>query len=164
MTVSPDRQPVVVADLNEAIEVVRRSGLRLTSARRLVLEALLAARAPISAEDIADGLGGKMTQSDIASVYRNLETLGGLGLVRHFHAGHGPGRYVLEGFGDREYLACESCGALESVEPAALDGVRDAVRDLSGFEARFSHFPIVGLCARCAKQRSVSAPRATAAR
>jgi Fur family ferric uptake transcriptional regulator len=118
-----------------------------------VLEALLAAREPISAEEIADGLGGKMTQSDIASVYRNLETLGELGLVRHFHAGHGPGRYVLAGTGDREYLACESCGTLESVEPAALDAVREAVRELSGFEARFSHFPIVGLCPRCAEQR-----------
>jgi Fur family ferric uptake transcriptional regulator len=153
VTVSPDRQPVVVADLNEAMYAVRQSGLRLTSSRRLVLEALLAARKPISAEEIADGLGGKMTQSDIASVYRNLETLGELGLVRHFHAGHGPGRYVLEGFGDREYLACESCGRLESVEPSSLDGVRDAVRELSGFEARFSHFPIVGLCASCAKKR-----------
>jgi Fur family transcriptional regulator, ferric uptake regulator len=163
VTVSPDRQPVVVANLGEAIDVVRASGLRLTSARRLVLEALLAARAPISAEDIADGLGGKMTQSDIASVYRNLETLGELGLVRHFHAGHGPGRYVLEGLGDREYLACESCGALKSVEPAALDDVRNAVRDLSGFEVRFSHFPIVGLCARCAKQRAARTARKPAA-
>jgi Fur family ferric uptake transcriptional regulator len=154
MTVSPDRKPVVVTDLEEAIEVVRRGGLRLTSSRRLVLEALLTAREPISAEEIADGLGGRMTQSDIASVYRNLETLGELGLVRHFHAGHGPGRYVLVGFGDREYLACESCGALESVDPAALDGVRAAVRELSGFEARFSHFPIVGLCPDCARRRA----------
>jgi len=153
MTVSPDRKPVIVTDLEEAIEVVRRGGLRLTASRRLVLEALLTAREPISAEDIADGLGGRMTQSDIASVYRNLETLGDLGLVRHFHAGHGPGRYVLGDYGEREYLACESCGALESVEPAALEPVRDAVRKLSGFEASFSHFPIVGLCARCAEQR-----------
>ena len=153
MTVSPARKPVVVTDLEEAFEVVRGGGLRLTAARRLVLEALLTAREPISAEDIADGLGGRMTCSDIASVYRNLETLGDLGLVRHFHAGHGPGRYVLAGVGEREYLACESCGALESVEPAALDGVRDAIRDLSGFEASFSHFPIVGLCARCARKR-----------
>ena len=161
MTVSPDRKPVVVTDLDEAFAAVRATGLRLTAARRLVLEALLAARAPISAEDIADGLGGKMTQSDIASVYRNLETLGELGLVRHFHAGHGPGRYVLEGFGDRVYLACESCGALESVEPAALDSVRDAVRNLSGFEASFSHFPIVGLCAACAKKRAAQAAAAS---
>jgi Fur family ferric uptake transcriptional regulator len=160
VTVSPQRTPVIVTDLDQAMEVVRGGGLRLTSARRLVLEALLKARKPISAEDIADGLGGKMTQSDIASVYRNLETLGELGLVRHFHAGHGPGRYVLEGAGDREYLSCESCGALESVDPAALDGVREVVRGLSGFEARFSHFPIVGLCARCAKKRRARAGRA----
>jgi Fur family ferric uptake transcriptional regulator len=157
MTVSPDRRPVVVADLNEAMDAVRRRGLRLTSSRRLVLEALLTAREPISAEDIADGLGGRMTRSDIASVYRNLETLGALGLVRHFHAGHGPGRYVLEGLADREYLACESCGALESVDPSTLDGVRDQVRELSGYEARFSHFPIVGLCSRCAKKRRARA-------
>jgi len=101
VTVSPDRQAVVVTDLDEAMEAVRERGLRLTSARRLVLEALLAARGPISAEEIADGLGGRMTQSDIASVYRNLETLGSIGLVRHFHAGHGPGRYVLEGHDER---------------------------------------------------------------
>jgi len=154
MTVSPHRTPVVVSDLDEAMDAVRRSGLRLTSSRRLVLEALLKARKPISADEIADGLGGKMTQSDIASVYRNLETLGELGLVRHFHAGHGPGRYVLESDGDREYLACESCGALESVDPSQLDGVREQVRELSGFEARFSHFPIVGLCADCAAKRA----------
>jgi Fur family ferric uptake transcriptional regulator len=159
MTVSPDRKRVVVADLAEAIEVVRSSGLRLTSARRLVLEALLAADGPISAEEIADGLGGRMTQSDIASVYRNLDTLGSLGLVRHFHAGHGPGRYVLEGRADREYLACESCGRIESVDPAALDVVRDAVHELAGFEARFSHFPIVGLCRDCVAERDAHTAR-----
>ena len=112
---------------------------------------------PISAEEIADGLGGRITQSDIASVYRNLETLGGLGLVRHFHAGHGPGRYVLESRADREYLACEACGRIESVDPASLDVVREAVRDLSGFEARFSHFPIIGLCPTLREQARAGA-------
>jgi hypothetical protein len=28
--------------------------------------------------------------------------------------------------------------------------VRRAVREATGFEARFSHFPIVGLCGDCA--------------
>lgn len=162
MTVSPDRSPVVVSDLEGAFAAVRACGLRLTTARRLVLEALLAAPEPISAEEIADGLGGHRTQSDVASVYRNLEKLGEVGLVRHFHAGHGPGRYVLEGIGHREYLACESCGTLASVDPGRLDGVRELVRGLSGFEASFSHFPIVGLCRRCARKRESRAGRATA--
>ena len=125
-----------------------------------MLEALLAAKRPVSAEQIAHGLDGRLPASDLASVYRNLETLEGLGLVRHFHAGHGPGRYVLDGFTEHEYLACESCGAVEEMEPSALDGVREAVRELTGFEARFSHFPIVGLCARCAKKRKTRGARA----
>jgi Fur family ferric uptake transcriptional regulator len=153
VTVAPDRPPVVVADISEALDVVRRGGLRVTASRRLVLEVLFAAREPVSADEIAAGIGGRVPESDLASVYRNLETLGQLGLVRHFHAGHGPGRYVLSGRGEREYLACESCGKLESVEPSRLDPARTAIRDASGFEARFSHVPIVGLCRRCGKQR-----------
>ena len=38
--------------------------------------------------------------------------------------------------------------------------MRDAVRELSGFEARFSHFPIVGLCPKCARKQKSRAKRA----
>ncbi len=146
---SPTRPPVAVPDLDAAIDAVRARGLRLTAARRLVLEALLAADGPVSAEDIASGLDGRLPSSDLTSTYRNLETLEGLGLVRHFHAGHGPGRYVLEGTRE-EYLACEHCGRVRAIDPAELDPARDAIREVSGFEARFSHFPVVGRCADCA--------------
>jgi len=144
---------VVADDLAAALELVRRRGLRVTASRRLVLEALFAAAEPVSADEIAAGLHGRLPTSDLTSVYRNLETLGELGLVRHFHAGHGPGRYVLAGRAQREYLACEQCGAVESVDPARLDAARDAIRAVNGFEASFSHFPIVGLCRRCAALR-----------
>jgi Fur family ferric uptake transcriptional regulator len=157
VTVSPHRPPVAVADLDAAIDAVRERGLRLTAARRLVLEALLAADAPVSAEDIAGGLGGRLPASDLTSTYRNLETLEGLGLVRHFHAGHGPGRYVLEGRAEQEYLACEICGRVEAVDPAGLASAREAIRARTGFEARFSHFPVVGRCAGCAAQAGTDA-------
>ncbi|MGH2942019.1 MAG: Fur family transcriptional regulator [Solirubrobacteraceae bacterium] len=161
MTSSPDRRPVVVRDLEEAIEVMRQRGLRLTAARRLVLEAFFKTREPLCAETIAGGLSGTATPCDIASVYRNLETLGELGIIRHFHAGHGPGRYVLQAAGDQEYVVCESCGALKSFDPSALDVVRDRVRELAGFEASFSHFPIVGLCPSCARTAERGRARGT---
>ena len=76
----------------------------------------------------------------------------GDGVVTHVHAGHGPGRYVLARGGEREYLVCERCGRLTAVYPAQLDAVRERVREAFGYEARFTHFPIHGLCADCAAE------------
>jgi len=140
------------ATLDSAERVLRDHGLRLSAARRVVLEALFAADGPASAEDIASGFGGRVTRSDPASVYRNLEVLEDVGLVNHVHVGHGPGLYVLASAGEREYVSCEGCGAFSAVPPEALDGVRDAIRTAVGHVARFTHFPLVGLCAACAAQ------------
>ena len=134
-----------------AAGLLRARGMRLSSARRLVLEALFAADRPITAEAIAAGLDGTLPTSDAASVYRNLEALETVGLVRHVHLGHGPGLYALAGEREREYLTCERCGAYEVVDPDALDEVRAVLRRRFGWEARFAHFPIVGLCSECAQ-------------
>ena len=143
-----------VPDLDSAFDAVRRGGLRLTSARRLVLEGLARARRPLRAEEVAEGVTGRVPQSDIASVYRNLETLERLGVVRHMHHGHGPGLYALAGQEGAEHLVCESCGTARAVDPAELEGVRREIRARFGFEARFSHFPLFGLCESCSKGAS----------
>ena len=134
-----------------AVAALRAHGLRISAARRLVLEALSAAGGPVSVEELAGGLGGRLPASDVASTYRNLETLEALGIVRHVHLGHGPGRYALTGGAEPEYLACERCGDFVITDPRGLEPVRRLVREAFGFEARFSHFPIVGLCPSCAE-------------
>ena len=143
------RSPAVAAtDVEAAVEALRERGLRVSAARRLVLEALFGAAGPVSVERIAEGLEGRLPRSDLASVYRNLETLEEVGLVRHVHLGHGPGLYALAA-PEHEYLVCESCHAVRSVAKEELDGIRGQVRDRFGYEARFTHFPLVGLCPDC---------------
>jgi Fur family transcriptional regulator, ferric uptake regulator len=139
-------------DLDSAIDALREKGLRVSAARRLVLEALYGAPGPVTADEIADGLAGRLPRSDPASVYRNLETLEEVGLVRHFHLGHGPGLYAAAGLGEREYLVCDSCGSVTTVDPDEMDPVRAQIEERFGFEARFSHFPILGLCSDCARR------------
>jgi Fe2+ or Zn2+ uptake regulation protein len=131
-----------------AAAALRDHGLRLSAARRLVLEALFAAGRPVTAEQIAAGVFGRVPPSDLASVYRNLEVLERLGLVRHVHLGHGPGLYAPAG--DRhELVACERCGACAMLPPRLAAAMREAVRGATGFEARFWHMPLPALCARC---------------
>jgi len=117
--------------------------------RRLMLDALYASSDPMTADRLAELVGGQ-TGTDVASIYRNLDTLEEVGLVRHFHLGHSPGLYVRAGGGLQEYLVCESCRTIRAVEPDELDGLRGVLEREFGWEAHFTHDPIVGLCPDCA--------------
>jgi Fur family transcriptional regulator, ferric uptake regulator len=144
MTSAPNVEPLAFDDLPGAVNALRERGMRLSTSRRLVLEALFAAEGPVSAEQLAE-----QRELELTSVYRNLETLERLGIARHVHLGHGPGLYLLVGRGQREYLYCERCGTARMVDPEQLDQVRAQIRDRFGHEARFTHFPIVGTCVEC---------------
>lgn len=150
MTVRHTVPPLAAATLDEAVEALRARGMRVSAARRLVLEGLFAAGEPISAERVAAGIEGRIPPSDLASVYRNLETLEQVGLVRHLHLGHGPGLYILSGAEEHEYLVCERCDALRTVARADMDQVRAAIHERFGWTASFTHFPVGGLCPSCA--------------
>jgi Fur family transcriptional regulator, ferric uptake regulator len=145
MTYAARAAPVAVADLDDALDVLREHGLRVSRARRAVLAALLEARGPVTADELAMALA----EADRASVYRNLETFEELGLVRHLHLGHGPGLYVLSGAAPAAYAVCERCGRVSTSDAGELRAVRRAVRSAFGIEPRFDHFALVGLCERC---------------
>ena len=143
MTRAPHRPPLAYRDIDDVARALREAGGRFSAARRRVLEALFAAEAPLPADAVAPGL-------DRASVYRALEYLEELGVVRHVHLGHSPGLYALTGGAEREYLTCERCHRITALEAERLDEVRNLIESQFGYRARFSHFPIVGLCADCA--------------
>jgi Fur family ferric uptake transcriptional regulator len=149
VALSPAPPALPAPDVEAALEAVRAGGMRVSAARRILVEGLFAAPGPVSAAELAEGLEG-LPALDLASVYRNLERLEAIGLVRHVHLGHRPGLYVLAERAAGEYLLCERCGAVRAVRPEALTEVREAIREATGFEAHFEHFPIVGRCARCA--------------
>ena len=154
MTVAPESPTLDAASIPAAVAALRANGLRVSTARRLVLEALFAAAAPATAEELAAGLDGRLPESDVASMYRNLETLEQLGLVRHIHLGHGPGRYVLSGDAEAGYVTCERCGTFAALDAETLAAARGVIAAHTGYEPRFTHFPIVGRCAACAAATS----------
>jgi len=148
MTVPCLAEPAPAGDLDAAVDELRARGLRLSASRRLVLEALFAAGRPVTAEEIAAGVSGRVPSSDLASVYRNLEVLERLGLVRHVHLGHGPSLYT-PACRRHELVACERCGASAPLSPRLAAAIREAVRAVTGFEPRFRHLPLPALCGRC---------------
>ena len=143
MTVPHRTEALPAPTLTAAVVALRTRGMRVSGPRRTLLEALFAAAEPLTAEELAGGL-------DLASVYRNLDALEAVGLVRHVHVGHGPGRYALAARRDRGSAACEGCGRHAALDADALAAVHAVVRAATGFTSDFSHFPIVGFCPDCA--------------
>ena len=167
MTVPHDTRPLAAASAPAALATLRARGLRITRSRRVVVEALFAADAPVGAEQIAGGLGGRVPRTDLASVYRNLEALERAGLVRHVHAGHGAGRYSLASRRDDGYAACEHCGVLapldlESViRVEAIVGIyadANASRDVKVLLVYRMHFRYLGQDS-CGRIGSLFQPR-----
>ena len=146
MTVAHHTEALAAPSLTAALIALRMRGMRVSATRRKLLEKLFRAGQPLPAEALAGRL-------DLASVYRNLDALEAVGLVRHVHVGHGPGLYALAGRRSTGYAACERCGRHAALGPDELDAVHAVVQRATGFASDFSHFPIVGLCPDCAADK-----------
>ncbi len=152
MTIAPDAPALIVSDPDEAIDALRRSGLRLSTARRLIIEQLFAGDGPVAAAELARALA-----LEESSVYRNLELLERRGLIRHVHLGHGPGLYALVGRDDGEFLYCEGCEKVTVAGAGELEPVHEHIKRRFAHNPRFTHFAIVGLCDDCAAEATEGA-------
>jgi Fe2+ or Zn2+ uptake regulation protein len=139
--------------LETALDLLRARGLRVTTARRSVLEALLEADGHVRAEDLAAAVQARHPDVHLSTVYRALETFEEAGLVTHVHLGHGPSTFHLS---DQlhHHAVCERCGAVIELPDDVLDSVARRVREEFGFEVDARHFALAGRCAGCVSPRT----------
>jgi Fur family transcriptional regulator, ferric uptake regulator len=132
------------AEVDDLAARLRELGLRVTPQRAQVLDAVrnLGHATP---EQICDAVSGV----DVTTVYRTLELLEQLGLVRHAHLGHGAPSYRPAG-DDHIHVVCHACGAVVDADPALVEPLADRLLADEGFELDRSHFTVFGRCRQCA--------------
>lgn len=131
---------------------LHRRGMRLTPQRRLVLEAVRAL-GHATPEQVGDRVREDGGTLNLTTVYRALDVLEGIGLVRHTHIGHGAPTYHPAEHYDHVHVRCNACGGVESVPADVLDDVAARLLDRRGFRLDASHVALAGLCASCAESR-----------
>ncbi len=127
---------------------LRARGYRLTPQRQLVLEAV-DALGHATPDAIAAKVRRVASGVNISTVYRTLELLEELGLLRHAHLGHGAPSYHVAWADDHVHLVCRDCGSVEEVAPATLADVVERLREERGFTVDVGHFAVFGRCAAC---------------
>jgi Fur family transcriptional regulator, ferric uptake regulator len=126
---------------------LHRRGLRMTPQRQLVLDAVrdLGHATP---EQICTQVQRAAPAVNITTVYRTLDLMERLGLVRHTHLGHGAPSYS-EQEHQHVHLVCHGCGTVVEAPTGLMDGLVDRLRDESGFALDASHIALSGRCRTC---------------
>jgi Fur family transcriptional regulator, ferric uptake regulator len=105
----------------------------------------------LSAQEIHDGLRWARRRVGVASVYRALETLSDLRLVKRVDAGDGVARYEpTTADGDHHHhLVCRDCGKVEAFSDSRLERAIDRVAGGLGYSVEEHEVVLLGACADC---------------
>lgn len=121
----------------------------MTAQRQLVLEAV-GALEHATPERICGYVQRTAPAVNITTIYRTLDLLSKLGLIRHTHLGHGAPVYSTDGH-EHLHLVCHRCGDVSEAPSGLLDGVADLLRASSGFQLDATHLALSGTCGHCAE-------------
>jgi Fur family transcriptional regulator, ferric uptake regulator len=137
-------------------EELRSRGYRVTPQRQLVLEAV-ATLDHATPEDIAARVQRTAKGVNISTIYRTLELLDNLGLVKHTHLGHGAPIYHLASDAEHVHLVCQDCGKVEQVSPETVKPLCAALDEKQGFETNVTHLTVFGRCKDCRGKKNQDA-------
>jgi Fur family transcriptional regulator, ferric uptake regulator len=125
--------------LGAVVGRIRGLGYKATPQRLAVLRALAAEQHQNLGE-----IRARCPEVGLVTIYRTLDLLSEIGVVRRLELGDGP-RYELAE-DHHHHLICESCGAVSEFERCPLD-----LRRLRGvdFDVSSHTLEIFGRCAKC---------------
>lgn len=128
---------------------LRARGLRWTSQRGAVLEALAGVDGHVTGADLVERSRRLDPATTPSTVYRTLDLLEELGLVAHSHGREGRQEFHVNPDADHGHLVCASCGRTWELGADAVRGLVDGLLEVRGFETAVEHLTIEGRCATC---------------
>ena len=126
-------------------EQLREKGYRLTPQRELILQAVERLGHATPDEVLAE----VRTHSDAvnaSTVYRTLEVLEELGLVRHAHLSDRAPTYHSTSEHEHFHLVCRECHKVISVDPDVLTPVTERLAADHDFTVDIGHLTVFGTC------------------
>jgi Fur family peroxide stress response transcriptional regulator len=138
--------------LKEAELLCRKRGLRLTVQRRAVLQAVLQRTDHPTAEQIFDALHRRLPGLSLATIYRILDKLVSVGVVRHLYHTGMPVRFDST-MQRHDHFTCTRCGKVVDLHSPTLDNLPLPEELPEGYQIEQYSVQFYGLCADCRPKR-----------
>jgi Fur family peroxide stress response transcriptional regulator len=142
----------IAARLQEFEARCRREGLPVTMQRRVILEAILERDDHPTADQIFEAVQDRIPQLSRTTVYRTMDTLLKLGVIRRVHLTGVTGRFDGK-IRRHHHLVCTHCGTIVDIDDENLDHLQLPKRKLQGFEIDDFSVQFSGICSECRGRR-----------
>jgi Fe2+ or Zn2+ uptake regulation protein len=132
----------------EALRILSTYGLRNTTPRRVVFEALLACDTPVSIIQLIQ----LCPEIDKVSVYRTIDLFSKLGITDPVTHGWKQRYELASPFKPHHHhLVCRACGTASEIHSAKVEELIASIANEQSFTPSGHVFEINGLCYNCSK-------------
>ena len=127
---------------------LRTRGFRMTSQRLAILHVLRHEGTHLSPSEVYKKARMELPSLTEPTVYRTLEFLSDIALVRPSYNSSGHLTYEIAG-NDHHHIVCRNCGGEIEVEHTLLESLYRLLETTSGFRSIDSHVTFFGVCPKC---------------
>ncbi|MGQ9889800.1 MAG: Fur family transcriptional regulator [Aggregatilineales bacterium] len=145
-----------VPDPDTWLDAVRASGCRLTGVQETLARIFAYADSPLSAEQVWDYVRQTRPGTGRATVYRMVDKLESLGLLRRVHGYRGCSHLIPALPEPTILFICRLCGRVDYFDGRLLNWLVQQAEDSSGHCITESRLQLSGTCAVCQHTESSS--------
>jgi Fur family ferric uptake transcriptional regulator len=136
--------------LPELTDRLRRKSRKVTGPRQAILSILRARSHPMSTKEIFSAL--PKGDCDLATVYRSINLLESMGMVKRFEFGDGIARFELLREGDdghHHHLVCTRCAGIVEIDECGMHELESKIAQRNRFKAVTHKLEFFGICPEC---------------
>jgi len=142
-------------------QTLRSRGLRWTPQRRTLIDVLSRSDGHVTGSELVERCREVDPSTIPSTVYRTLDVLEELGVVRHAHGPDGREEFHVLPGAAHGHLHCSGCGQSWEIDAGEAREMVRSFETRRGFVVDLSHVTIVGTCAECRVAPTGASPAET---
>jgi len=136
-------------------ETLKKKGIRLTKARKKIIEILVTSKKHLSPDEIYSILKKSCPSTGYATVYRTLKILTDEKITRKRKFNEKSSLYELAAEEKHhDHLICVKCGTIIEFEDRRIEKLQEKIAKKFGFKIEDHKLELYGLCPACKKSKS----------
>jgi Fur family transcriptional regulator, ferric uptake regulator len=134
---------------DEVRQRLHERGLRWTPQRRLLVEVLSDTDGHITGAELVERCREQDPETTPSTVYRTLDVLEDIGLIRHAHGLDGREEFHVRPAREHGHMHCSVCHRAWEIAAEDVSGLLADFERQRGFHVDLGHLSVIGVCRDC---------------